>query len=68
MRKTIRPKQLIRIIQKLGFVRERTAGSHVHFRHSDGRWATIPVHNKEFKKGTLHAILKSLDLTLEDLG
>ncbi len=68
MRRTIRPKELIRIIEKLGFVHERTAGSHAHFRHADGRWTTIPVHNKELKKGTLHAILKSINLTLEDLG
>lgn len=68
MRKTIRPKELIRIIEKLGFVCGKTVGSHAHFRHPDGRWTTIPIHNKEFKKGTLHAILKHIHLTLEDLG
>ena len=68
MRKTIRPKELVRILEKLGFVRERSAGGHAHFRHPDGRWTTIPMHNKELKKGTLHAILKSIGLTLEDLG
>ncbi len=67
MRRTFRPKELVRILERNGFVLDRQTGSHAHYRHSDGRWTTIPVHNKELRKGTLHAILKDTQLQLEDL-
>ena len=34
----------MRIVQKLGFQFVRQTGSHAHYRHEDGRWATIPMH------------------------
>lgn len=67
MRKTIRAKELARFLERCGFVCTRTAGSHVHYLHPDGRWTTIPLHNGELKKGTLHGILKSVGMTFEDL-
>ncbi len=67
MRKTIRSKELARALEAHGFVFERQTGSHAHYRHADGRWTTIPMHTKEIKKGTLHAILKNAGLTLEDI-
>ncbi len=67
MRKTIRPKDLVRILGKHGFTLDRQAGSHAHLRHPDGRWTTIAIHNKEIKRGTLHAILRDIGLMLDDL-
>lgn len=67
MRKTISPKALVRILERGGFTLDRQSGSHAHYCHPDGRWTTIPMHNKELRKGTLHAILKDARLTLKDL-
>ncbi len=67
MRKVIRPKQLVSILEKHGFVFIRQTGSHAHYRHTDGRWTTVPMHNVELKRSTWHSILKETGLTLEDL-
>ncbi|MEK7069078.1 MAG: type II toxin-antitoxin system HicA family toxin [Patescibacteria group bacterium] len=67
MRKTVRVKELVRILEKHGFVLDRQVGSHAHYRHGDGRWTTIPAHNGDIRKGTLHAILKDVGMTLDDL-
>lgn len=61
--------QLVRVLERCGFVRRRQKGSHVHlFRASDKRRVTVPVHQgKDIPKGTLKAILKDAGLDVEDL-
>ncbi|MGI8787526.1 MAG: type II toxin-antitoxin system HicA family toxin [Pyrinomonadaceae bacterium] len=60
--------QLIRVLEKSGFVRKRQKGSHVHlFRETDKRRVTVPVHKgKDIPVGTLRAILKDADLSAEE--
>ncbi len=42
-------------------------GSHVRFRHSDGRRTVIPVHgNEKLGKGLLREILKQIKLSKEE--
>ena len=43
----IKGKELIRALERAGFTIERTRGSHVFLRHSDGRATTVPVHLRE---------------------
>ena len=64
---SIRPKDLVRALGKLGFYKHHQVGSHATFKHPDGRRTTIPMHNREFKRGTLHGILKDIGLTIEEL-
>jgi predicted RNA binding protein YcfA (HicA-like mRNA interferase family) len=64
---SIRPKDLVRAIAKIGFYRHHQVGSHATYRHDDGRRVTIPMHNRELRKGTLHGILKDIELSIEDL-
>jgi predicted RNA binding protein YcfA (HicA-like mRNA interferase family) len=40
----LKPKEIISILQNLGFVMTRQRGSHQQFRHKDGRATTVPVH------------------------
>ncbi|HAX50213.1 MAG TPA: type II toxin-antitoxin system HicA family toxin [Ignavibacteria bacterium] len=40
----LKPSELIRVLNKLGFVEVRQRGSHIQFRHSDGRGTTVPNH------------------------
>ena len=43
-------------------------GSHVRFKHSDGRRTVVPVHgNEDLGPGLLAAILKQIKLTREEL-
>lgn len=62
----ISPKDLIKILHKLGFVEIRQNGSHIFFKHLDGRTTVIPIHNKDIKRGLLKAILKDIKLANED--
>jgi predicted RNA binding protein YcfA (HicA-like mRNA interferase family) len=66
----INSKQIIKIIEKLGFVLIRQSGtSHaVYRRASDGRRTTIPVHGKKsLKRRTIKAICKDLGISIEQL-
>jgi predicted RNA binding protein YcfA (HicA-like mRNA interferase family) len=41
---TLKPKAVIRALEKMGFLEIRQKGSHKQFRHPDGRATTVPVH------------------------
>lgn len=64
---SVRPKDLARALLKLGFYKHHQVGSHATFKHPDGRRVTIPMHNRELRKGLLHGILKDIGLTVEEL-
>lgn len=38
-----RGKEVVRALQRIGFVTERTRGSHVFLKHPDGRVTTVPT-------------------------
>jgi predicted RNA binding protein YcfA (HicA-like mRNA interferase family) len=60
-------KELCKILEKLGFEKIYGKGSHVRFRHPDGRRTVVPVHNNEnIGKGLLLEILKQIKITKEE--
>lgn len=64
----VKPRELIRVLQKQGFVIVVQVGSHVQLKHPDGRRTTIPYHSgKDIKPGTLLNILRQINCTKEDL-
>ena len=63
----VKPRHLLRAVQKVGFEIKKQRGSHVDLRHPDGRRTTIPIHNKTLGKGVLKAILRQTKLTIEEL-
>jgi predicted RNA binding protein YcfA (HicA-like mRNA interferase family) len=52
--------------QKLGFSKRDAEGSHVFFKHEDGRTTVIPIHNRELSKGLLRKILNDIQLSVEE--
>lgn len=65
--KSFSGKELINILQKLGFVVLRQKGSHHFLEHSDGRRTVIPVHNNEnIGIGLFMKILKDVDMSKDD--
>jgi len=57
------PRQIFKALQNLGFLKIRQEGSHVFFRHPDGRTTVIPNHSGEsIDRGLLNKIIK------KDLG
>ncbi|MSU75036.1 MAG: addiction module toxin, HicA family [Candidatus Magasanikbacteria bacterium] len=59
-------KELIKILERCGFVVTRQTGSHVRLAHSDGRKITIAVHNKSLPLGTLFSILRQAQISKEE--
>jgi predicted RNA binding protein YcfA (HicA-like mRNA interferase family) len=58
-------KDMIKLLEKLGFAVVRVNGSHHRMKHTDGRVTTIPVHkNDDLPKGLMRKILRE-DLKLE---
>ena len=62
----IKPRIIEKVLVGLGFVPRKGKGSHIVFKHTDGRRTVVPVHNRPIRTGTLRAILKQTDLTTED--
>ena len=64
---TISGKEMRKLLEKLGFEKIYGKGSHVRFKHSDGRRTVVPVHgNEDLGKGLLREILRQINLSKED--
>jgi len=62
------PRQLLRILEKKGFQIDHVTGSHYVLYHPITKVrVTIAYHTKALPKGTIHSILKSAGLTIQDL-
>ena len=61
-------RQITRTLKKLGFEFNRqAAGSHeIWFNPATNRYTTIPNHPGDIPEGTLKAILKQADVSIED--
>ncbi|WP_109608925.1 type II toxin-antitoxin system HicA family toxin [Mucilaginibacter oryzae] len=65
--KSYTPKEIVAILLAHGFEHVRTKGSHQMFvNYTNGKRTVVPMHSKELKKGTLHAILKQAGIDLKD--
>jgi len=64
----LRPKDLIKRLEKLGFFIDHQTGSHViMYRQDDGKRAVVPVHISELPKGTLMSILRESGISRDEL-
>lgn len=63
-----RYREIIRIIKKFGFEFYRqAAGSHeIWFNSETRKFTTIPNHSGDMPEGTLRAILKQADISIEE--
>jgi predicted RNA binding protein YcfA (HicA-like mRNA interferase family) len=63
----LKPNEVVSILQKLGFKEVRQKGSHKQFRHSDGRFTTVPFHQgRDISPVLLKQIIKDIRLTVEE--
>jgi len=63
----LKPKEVITILEKLGFKEVRQKGSHKQFRHSDGRVTTVPFHKgRDISPILLRLIAKDIYLTIDE--
>ena len=61
-------RDFFKILEKLGFQKMRQEGSHVFFRHLDGRTTVVPNHpGEKLDRGLLNKIIKKdLEITREE--
>jgi len=64
----LRAREVVRALERAGFVKWRQKGSHLTlFCAVDRRALTVPIHfSKTVPKGTLHAIIKQAGLSPEE--
>jgi len=64
----LKPRDVIAILEILGFREVRQKGSHKQFRHPDGRGTTVPIHqNRDISPILLRQIAKDIGLTIQEL-
>jgi predicted RNA binding protein YcfA (HicA-like mRNA interferase family) len=61
---SVRPRQLIRVLERKGWKLARSKGSHHHFTHPDSsNIVTVAVHAQDVKRGTLSGILSDAGIS-----
>ncbi|MEK7141158.1 MAG: type II toxin-antitoxin system HicA family toxin [Patescibacteria group bacterium] len=65
--RNVKGKELLRALAKLGFNKTGSRGSHVRLTHADGRWTQVAVHPKPIPQGTLRAIVRQAEITIDQL-
>lgn len=67
MPRNVKPQQVIRFLEKLGFQTGKGKGSHIRLSHPDGRWTQVAVHPKPVPEGTLRKIIRQAGLTEQEI-
>ena len=64
----LRPREVIRALERAGFAVSRTSGSHHLLKHPDHpeRSVTVAYHATDLKPATLRSIIKQAGLTTEE--
>ena len=63
----LKPREVVSILQRLGFQEVRQSGSHKQFRHTDGRCTTVPFHaGRDLSPILLRQIAKDIGMTVQD--
>lgn len=61
-------RDIIRVLERRGFVLARSSGSHHIYRSAAGKRATVPVHaGKTLHPKVLESILRDADMSAEEL-
>jgi len=66
--KSVKPRQVVQVAEKLGFVFDRQRGSHaVYLRESDRRRVVIPIHKGgDIRVGLLRSLVRDMGITPEE--
>jgi predicted RNA binding protein YcfA (HicA-like mRNA interferase family) len=63
----LKPQEVAKILETLGFTKVRQKGSHQQFRHTDGRGTTVPYHKgRDISPTLLRKIASDIELTIEE--
>ena len=63
----LKPREVASVLETLGFVEVRQRGPHKQYRHTDGRFTTVPFHpGRDISPILLRQIAKDIGLTVEE--
>lgn len=63
----LKPREVCRLLENHGFIVARQRGSHIQYRHPDGRGTTVPNHqSRDISPPLLRQIAKDIGMTLDD--
>ena len=63
----LKPREACRVLEALGFVMVRQRGSHMQYRHPDGRGTTVPNHpGRDLSPIILRQIVKDIAITMDE--
>ena len=63
----LKPREVIALLEGLGFREVRQRGSHKQFRHADGRATTVPVHaGRDISPNLLRQIAKDIGVAIDE--
>jgi predicted RNA binding protein YcfA (HicA-like mRNA interferase family) len=63
----LKPREVCRVLESLGFSLVRQRGSHMQYRHGDGRGTTVPNHpGRDVSPILLRQIARDIGITAEE--
>jgi len=64
----LKPSEVCRRLEGLGFRSVRQRGSHIQYRHTDGRCTTVPIHKgRDIAPPLLRQIAKDIRVPVDEL-
>jgi len=65
----LRARELMRVLESIGFSKQRQVGSHIFYKHPDGRTTLVPRHDREdIGKGLLRQILREIEMSPDEFS
>ena len=65
---SLTPRKILSLLKKTGFEIDHVTGSHyILFNAENDKRVVVPLHAKDLPRGTLHSILKTAGLSINDL-
>lgn len=62
----ISSKDMVKILEYLGFHEIRQKGSHKSFKHKDGRTTLVPFHGEDLGRGLIRKILNDIEVSVDE--
>lgn len=63
----LKPREVVAILVRLGFVQVRQRGSHCQYRHPDGRVTTVPFHQgRDISPALLRSIARDIGMDIRE--
>lgn len=66
-RPVLKPREVVSVLERMGFTEVRQRGSHKQYRHADGRRTTVPFHpGRDIAPLLLRQIAKDIGMSVDE--